>query len=247
MRLWVALLVSTTVACGGKAINPTTTVEPENPTPAPTNTPAPDNPTASPTPTPAPTIVMTLPSSPPDAGGPVVTPVPLWIENTAGTIVFEPTLVDATRYSEICGVMNPSFMNGDLYSLDIVDQRGATPYAALSVSFSSPAPVGTPQMLTVQPFTSEGTGIGEPDGGTMWYAGQNAQGSGFNFQFSQGAHLTEVDPGAFDSVTVTILAMPTADGQPLTVRIQMHFVDGNTVDETFSNSLVSSYIGCSAG
>ena len=47
--------------------------------------------------------------------------------------------------------------------------------------------------------------------------------------------------------TITILAMPTANGQPLTVRIQMHFVDGKSLDETFSNALASSWGGCPAG
>jgi hypothetical protein len=261
MRLWVALVVSTTVACGGKSTDSTGAVEPGDPTPAPTHTP--DNPTATPlTPAPPPTattappIGTTRPSTPADAG--VLVPPdddasspPLWTPNTEETIVFEPTLVDATRFPTVCGIMNPPFMNGDLYSLDIVDQRGATPYAALTLSFSSPAPaVGTPLMLTVQPFTPQADGIGQLDGSTMWYAAQNAQGSqgsGINFQYSQGAHPSEIDTGAFDAVTITILAMPTANGQPLTVRIQMHFVDGKSLDETFSNALASSWGGCPAG
>jgi hypothetical protein len=201
MRLWVAFLVSTTVACGGKAI---------------------------------------------DSTGAGTTPMPLWIQNTEKTIVFEPTLVSAARYPNVCGVMNPPFMDGDLYSIDIVDQRGATPYAALTFSFPSPAPaVGTPLMLTVGPFMPPSTGIGQPGGAT--YATQNAQSGMIYFSYSQGAHPTEIDPGAFDAVTITILAMPTADGQPLTVRIQMHFVDGNSLDETFSNALASTYGGCPAG
>jgi hypothetical protein len=171
----------------------------------------------------------------------------LWT-SLGGTIAFQPTFVSAARYSNICGVMNPPFVNGDLYSLDIVDQTGATPYNALTLSFSSPAPAtGTPLMLTTQPFSPQGTGIIQPTGPMIWYAAQNAQGSGISFQYSQGANPSEIDTGAFDAVTITLLAMPTDNGQPLTVHIQMNFVDGKTLDETFSSPLVTSYGGCGAG
>ena len=65
--------------------------------------------------------------------------------------------------------------------------------------------------------------------------------------FVQVKRAGRIDTGAFDVVTITILAMPTADGQPLTVRIQMHFVDGKTLDETLSRPLLTSYGGCGAG
>jgi hypothetical protein len=267
MRCWVALLASTAFACGGKTDDSSRAIEPGGPNPAPTETPAPtgEPPAATPPPTGTtlPPTGTTLPPTPPptgttpppivvwygpDAGGPVpandagLVP-PLWSPNPGGTIKFEPTLVDVTRYSNVCGVMNPPFMNGDLYSLDIVDQTGPTPYNALSLSFSSPAPdTGVPLMLTVQPFTPQAGG-----NGSTWYAAQNAEGSGISFQYSQGANPSEIDTGAFDAVTVAILAMPADNGQPLTVRIQMHFVDGKTLDETFSNALSTAYSGCPAG
>jgi hypothetical protein len=171
----------------------------------------------------------------------------LWT-HLGGTITFEPTLVSAGRSSSVCGVMNPPFMNGDLYTLDIVDQTGPAPYNGLSLSFNSPAPTtGTPLMLALQPLP-QGTGIGQPNGTTMGYAApQSAHGSGLSFQYSQGANPSGIDTGAFDAVTITILAMPTDNGQPLTVRVQMHFVDGKTLDETFSNLLATNYIGCPAG
>jgi hypothetical protein len=76
---------------------------------------------------------------------------------------------------------------------------------------------------------------------------QYAQRGGVTFQYTQGANPGEIDTGAFNAVTITLLAMPTADGQPLTVRIQLHFVDGRTLDETFSTPLVTLESGCGAG
>jgi hypothetical protein len=179
---------------------------------------------------------------------PTHTPAPLWAQNPGGTIRFEPTFVSAARYSNVCGVMNPPFMNGDLYSLDIVDQTGPSPFSGFALSFNSPAPAtGTPLMLTVQPLLPHAIASHQPNGTPTSAAGQNAQGSGISFQFSQGANPSEIDTAAFDAVTITLLAMPTENGQPLTVRIQMHFVDGKTLDETFSNALGTRYSGCPAG
>lgn len=210
MKLWVAVLASATLACGGKTDDSS---GPVTPPPPPKGT------------------------TPSDAG-PVSTRddgsvAPPWTLNPGGTITFEPTLVSATRSPNTCGFDLP-FSNGDLYSLDIGDR------SVLTVSFGTPAlPIGTPLMLSVQPF-SQGTL-------TMPYTPQGAQGSGITFQYSQGDNAGEIDTGSFDAVTITILAMPTADGQPLTVRIQMHFVDGRSLDETFSSPLVSSYRSCVSG
>jgi hypothetical protein len=157
-----------------------------------------------------------------------------WTQNPGGTIVFEPTLVQVTRYPNVCGVMNPPFENGDSYWLEIADQTGQTPYAELDLNFISPAPaIGTPLVLGVNPF--------------MPPAAQDAQAGGVTFQYSPGTNAGEIDAGAFDAATVTFLAMPTVDGQPLTVRIQVRFVDGRTLDETFSSAPAPAYSGCTAG
>jgi hypothetical protein len=97
------------------------------------------------------------------------------------------------------------------------------------------------------PFTSQGTGIGVGTGPTMWFPSQGAQGAGVNFTYMEGTNPGEIDTGAFDSVVLTVLAMPTATAQPLTIRLQIHFVDGKTLDETFSGPLFSSWSGCGAG
>ena len=54
--------------------------------------------------------------------------------------------------------------------------------------------------------------------------------------------------GAFDSAAVTVVALPAKDGyDPLTIRIQLHFVDGRVLDETFSAAVVTTGYGCGAG
>jgi hypothetical protein len=83
--------------------------------------------------------------------------------------------------------------------------------------------------------------------GTSWSGAQDASGAGLDFQYSQGSKAAEIDSGPFDSVVVTLLAMPSKDGQPLTFRVRIHFVDGQTLDYTFAPALTSSGSGCPAG
>lgn len=173
-------------------------------------------------------------------GGPVtwtVTP------NSDTNIMLAPSLVEATRFPVTCGVMNPPFQSGDVYSIDIVGQKTAGPENAITISFTSPAaPLKTPISLAVQPYVAMANG-----NGTSWFGAQSANGGGYDFQYSQGSQATEIDAGAFDSVVLTLLAMPSKDGQPLTMRIRIHFVDGQTLDYTFAPVLTSSWSGCPAG
>jgi hypothetical protein len=82
------------------------------------------------------------------------------------------------------------------------------------------------------------------DGGTVTYEYQEALASSaagsdppFVFDYWQGDHPAEIDTGAFDKVTLTLVAFPSADGDPLTVRVQVHFVDGRELDGTYSAPL----------
>jgi hypothetical protein len=243
----LALLCAFLFGCGGKVATPG---EPRDPLP-----PAHDTPGApvvatpvleedgGPSPSVTPGTPVVLPPVEGDAGSsvpPVLTGVTL---NAGGTIAFTPTQVDVARYPAVCGIMNPPFMDGDLYSMDIIGSMAQAPYDELSISFPSPVMVGTPMTPAVQPFSTMGTELG----GGPWYAAQTAQGSDINFSYIQGSDPTEIDTGAFDSVTITILAMPMKDGNPLTIHLRIHFVDGLVLDETYSGPLVSGWSGCGAG
>jgi hypothetical protein len=169
---------------------------------------------------------------------------PLSSANPGSTIAFQPTRVSASRYPQECGPTEPPWMPGDLFDVDVIGAMAAVPYTGLTLSFTSPspAPVGVPLPLSAQPFAAEGTEVS----GT-WYPGQTAQGEGVDFAYSQGTDATEIDAGPFDSVTFTLVAMPSKDGDPLTVRLRMHFADGQILDETFSAPVVTDWGGCPAG
>jgi hypothetical protein len=163
-------------------------------------------------------------------------------------IDFVPTAVYATRYPAVCGVANPPFMNGDLFSLDIV---GAATTGgsdnSLSLTFNSPVPpVGAPMALSVLPFMPQGISVTVPvSGPTTYYSFQRATGPDrLNFVYRQGTNPNEIDTGAFDATIFTLVQLPTKDGDPFAVRLQIHFVDGRELDHTYSSPLTTEAGGC---
>jgi hypothetical protein len=57
----------------------------------------------------------------------------------------------------------------------------------------------------------------------------------------------EIDANVLDAVSVTLVAFPSKDGDPLTVHYVLHFADGQTLDITVSGRMVSLLGGCAAG
>ena len=96
----------------------------------------------------------------------------------------------------------------------------------------TPIAVGEPFTLAVQALMMVGV---DPE------AIQIAQGSGIVFAFSRVPSDTEIDDSAFDSVMVTLLAVPAADGDPMTLRLRVHFEDARVFDETFSSMTTTEY------
>ncbi len=136
--------------------------------------------------------------------------------NHDGTIMFVPSLVDATRNPVVCGVQDPPFTSGDQFFLEVTGNAAKPPSNELVVSFNSPVnvTVGAPIMLTVLPYSPQGTKITTPDGGFGLYADQSSE-SGLPaglqplyFTYTQGTDPNEIDMGAFDAVTLTLVAMP---------------------------------------
>ena len=222
MKPLLVMLATALVACGGKVGGAD---EPRDPVPPTRNVAGP---------------VMATPTIGDDAASPPSSFAPPSTPNAGNTIALTPTKVAAERYAGGCGIVHPPFIDGDVYSMDIISSMAHAPSDGLSVSFMSPVPVGTPLALAVQPFSTMETTVESPDGGALSYAGQDALGSGdIDVNYSQGSGPTHIDPNAFDSVVMTILAMPAQDGDPLTIRLQIHFVDGQILDDTFSSPLVS--------
>lgn len=174
---------------------------------------------------------------------------PAVVENPDGTIRFVPSLVDATRNPASCGTQIPAFRNGDQFFLEVTGNAAKPPSNELVISFSSPVDftVGTPVMLAVLPYSPQGTKITAPDGSVGLYADQSAESGLLYFSYTQGTDPNEIDTGAFDAVTLTVVAMPLMDGDPLTIRVQVHFADGKVLDETFSGALTTLPNTCPAG
>ena len=163
-------------------------------------------------------------------------------------IDFVPSAVYATRIPAVCGVANPPFMDGDLFSLDIVGAATTGgPDNSLSLTFNSPAPpVGAPMALSVLSFMPQGISVTVPASGpTRYYSFQRATGTDrLNFVYEQGTDPSEIDTGAFDALIFTLVQLPTTDGDPLAVRVQIHFVDGRDLDHTYSSPLTTEAGGC---
>jgi hypothetical protein len=173
------------------------------------------------------------------------------VANPDGTVTFVPSLVDATRIPLVCGVQNPPFSTGDQFFLDVTGNAAKPPSNDLVVVFTSPlnGTVGAPIMLAVLPYSPQGTKIYTPDGGFGLYGDQSSN-SGVlypSFTYTQGTDPSEIDTGAFDAVTLTVVAIPLMDGDPLTIRVQVHFVDGKLLDETFSGALTTLPNNCPEG
>jgi hypothetical protein len=154
-------------------------------------------------------------------GGSAADPPPV-VVNPGNTVTVSSPEVSATRFPSTCGVTDPPFTSTDDFSLEILlGPRTETPYNELSVEYEAGVVVGKPIALTVAPFQAHGSEVGDGP---------------CNF-----------DQVAFDSVTLTFEAIPTEDGAPLTVRLQVHFTDGKVLDETFSADLTTDAGGCPAG
>ena len=169
-----------------------------------------------------------------------------WDSGTA--IDFVPSAVYGTRIAALCGVANPPFMNGDLFSLDIVGTATTEgPENSLNLTFNSPAPpIGAPMTLSVLPFVPQAISVTVPASGpTTYYSFQRATGSDrLNFVYTQGTNPSEIDTGAFDALILTLVQLPTKDGDPFAARLQIHFVDGRELDDTYSSALTTIEGGC---
>jgi hypothetical protein len=171
---------------------------------------------------------------------------PAVVQNADGTIDFVPSLVQATRDPAACAVQSPPFAAGDEFFFTIDGNAAHEPPNQMVISFYGPPAftVGTPVALTVQAYASQGTKIFMPDGGFALYADQSAYNSTLSFAYTQGSDPSEIDEGPFDAVTLTVIAMPTADDEPMTIRVYVRFADGKALDDTFSSRLETTFSPC---
>jgi hypothetical protein len=180
-------------------------------------------------------------------GSTVTSPSAPYVVNPGADRSMTPSSIDAERAASICGVMDPPFTDDDLFSLFVVGENTPTPpYGGIFFESSRKVMVGEPIVLSLTAYqTNPPTGPGEASP-----AQQSASvpaGSALQFTFEWGSNRNEVDPNPLDAATVTVLALPAKDGDPLTVRFQLHFTDNRKLDETFSGPLSTAYSSCPAG
>jgi hypothetical protein len=172
--------------------------------------------------------------------------------NPGSTLHFDVSELSAQRYPSTCGVQNPPFTKDDLFSLNAVGPKTPpTPWPMMAFTLHPNVVVGQAYSLTLAPWQPLTTPVVQDAGGVTIVNENEESGTvpdhSVEFAFGRGSNQSMLDPNAFDHATVTVLAFPTKDGDPLTLRLQLHFTDGQTLDQTFSGPLVSTYGGCGAG
>jgi hypothetical protein len=148
-------------------------------------------------------------------------------------IAFHPSNVSAELLTvEPCGT--PDFFYQHVMHVDgIYSPTQKTVPNNFTITMKDPGPAaGVAEMLTVSPVSQAAT-CGDK-------TGQNARAPDgtVDFSYDQCGDPNEIDPGAFDAVTITVVAMPANDGDQMSIDLQIHFVDGKILADTFSAPLV---------
>jgi hypothetical protein len=161
------------------------------------------------------------------------------VVDNGGTVEFAVAKAYLTR-GEWCGTP-PPFTAGDEYQL-VLDGPGAQdPVPTVQIVVIASAPVGVPQALTVLPWKPAAPpGPGDNDVNTEEAYLQDSHHDGV-LAFSLGRAMTPdlPDPSAYDQATMTVLAIPKQEGDTLQVRVQLHFTDGATLDQTFVSPVLA--------
>jgi hypothetical protein len=126
------------------------------------------------------------------------------------------------------------------------------PYLEVELNGLTP-PVGVPAVLDLDPWAPKpGPGAWVDDAGAT-HLDVNPEHAHspdglILLTLSRGFDQTTLDTGPFNQATVTIVAMPAQDGDALTIRVQLHFSDVHTLDQTYSGPVPPiGANGCAAG
>jgi hypothetical protein len=184
------------------------------------------------------------------------TPPPDPVANNGGSVSFPASDVSVDRYPAKCGVQDPPYSSDDHFTLDAIGPKVTPPYATLNVQIKPGLEIGRAYVLDLDPWKPlDGPVVQHQVGpggtpidiiNTNTEVAHTADGA-LRMLLSRGADQTTVDANAFTKATVTIQAFPAKTGDPLTVRVQLDFSDGKTLDQTFSAPTGLAYSGCAAG
>jgi hypothetical protein len=148
-------------------------------------------------------------------------------------IDFEPSSVHALRTPATCG-NNPSFSSSDTFALDLTGETDvAPPYTTLSLDVPASVVVNQAIPLVVSQDSMGDTATASSNDGSV------------TFTFGVGSNALELDSAPLDSVVVTIVSLPAADGQSFSAELRLTFEDGRVLDQVYSAPLQSVIVTCS--
>jgi hypothetical protein len=157
------------------------------------------------------------------------------VVDNGGTVQFSVSEERLERYPNV-GIGdcddNPYTAN-DSYDLIAYGPASLAPRPQLEINIPAHVAIGTAQSLQVIPWKLEPVPPPQ-DNYTNQEEAANEQ-TLLGVSLGRGADPSTPDQNAFDQATLTIVSVPTAPGEVLTVRVQLHFVDGKTLDQTLSS------------
>jgi hypothetical protein len=168
-------------------------------------------------------------------GGANTTPDGGGVGDNLGTVSFNALGSFLTR-GQWCGEP-PPFTSQDFFALTLFATTSSSPEPRPTVRIIvyATASVGTPRALSVLPWKPGPAPKPGDNDINQEEAIDDQKNPKLVFSLSRGMEITRPDPNAFDTATMTVLAMPTAEHESLKVRVQLHFTDGQTLDQTFTS------------
>ncbi len=141
-------------------------------------------------------------------------------------IELHPSSVEAIRTPETCGAASPPFTDNDSFLLEVTGETNVPPpYNTLTLVVTRTVPLNQAFPLDVlAPGATQTAALDDPS---------------ITFTYSMGSTPAEIDESQPDAVVVTVTAMPTADGEPLSATLQLFFEDGSELDQSFTALLES--------
>ena len=136
---------------------------------------------------------------------------------------------------EWCGTP-PPFTKQDAYDLVLYGAPATAPmpWPTVQISVWATVAVGVPVPLTLVPWKpGPAPAPGNNDVNDEEASAEVNRNPVLGFGLARGMTIALPDPNPYDQATMTVLAIPQKEGDTLQVRVQLHFTDGGTLDETF--------------
>ena len=150
---------------------------------------------------------------------------------TGQPISFNASSETAVRKPAACSVADPPYAAGDVFTLTVVGATtGPAPYNTLTLGLK-----GASASMTQVPLTVPMSSAANPPA-TQTAVSPDAS---ITFSFARGSDATEIDEGFLSSVLVTVVSMPTADGQSLSAALDITFTDGSELQDTYTAAVTT--------